>query len=202
MKEKNDSCCDFVEKKNVGFFNGILYGVLPHTFCIAFILFSVIGSVTAVSFLKKFLIIPYFFTFLVIVSFLLATFSAFIYLRKTDCLCLSGIKRKWKYLVILYLTMILINVALFVFVFPAMANINSANVPNVKEYNANLSIVVEIPCSGHASLIVDELKKNSGVGQVIFKMPNIFNIKYDPAKTSSESIFSTEIFKTYRARLK
>jgi len=199
---KQDSCCEVLEKKDTGFLRGALYSILPHTFCIAFILFSVIGSVAATAFFKNFLIIPYFFTFLVIISFLLATFSAFIYLKRAKCLCLSGIKRKWKYLIVLYSTMILINVGLFAFVFPVLANINSGDTLNIEKYNSSLSMAVAIPCSGHASLIVDEIKKNNGVGQVVFRMPNIFDVKYDSKETSNEEILATEIFKTYKATIR
>jgi hypothetical protein len=138
----------------------------------------------------------------VIISFVLATFSAFIYLKKTNCLCASGVKRKWKYLSILYATMIFINLALFVFVFPALANINSGGLLNTEKYSASLSIAVQIPCSGHASLIVDELLKNKGVGQVLFKLPNIFSVKYNPTQTSPEKILSADIFSTYKATRK
>lgn len=199
METKQDFCCNVPEKKDKGILRGVLYSLLPHTFCIAFIVFSVIGSLATTALLKKILVIPYFFTFLVIISFILATFSAFIYLKRADCLCLSGFKRKWKYLATLYSTMILINLAMFAFVFPALANINSGDMLNREEYNANLSIAVQIPCSGHASLIADELKKNDAIGQVFFKMPNTFDIKYNSTKISSENIISMEIFKTYKA---
>lgn len=202
MEEKQDSCCAVPVKRDKGILKGVLYSLLPHTFCIAFIVVSVIGSVFATALFKQFLVIPYFFTFLVIISFVLATFSAFIYLKRADCLCVSGIKRKWKYLATLYSTMILINLAMFTLVFPALANMNSIDVSNNGEYGAGLSIAVQIPCSGHASLIVDELKKDNGIGQVIFKMPNIFDIKYNLTKTSSENILSMEIFKTYRATIR
>ena len=202
METKKDSCCAGSEKKSTGFLRGILYGILPHTFCILFIIFSVVGSVTATTIFKKVLVIPYFFTFLVIISFLFATVSAFIYLKKTDCFCLPGIKKKWKYLIILYATMILINLFFFTFIFPALANINNGVVIDKEKYSASLSIVVKIPCSGHAPLIKDELLKINGVGQVFFKMPNIFDVKYNSNETSSGKILSMEIFKTYEAIVK
>jgi hypothetical protein len=202
MEIKQDSCCSASPKKGTSLLQGILYGILPHTFCIAFVLFSIIGSVAVTAIFKNLLMIPYFFTFLIITSFVFATFSAFIYLKKTDCLCFSGVKKKWKYLSVLYTTMILVNLSLFIFVFPALANINSGDVLDKEKYNANLSISVEIPCSGHASLVIDELKKNDGVGQVLFKMPNIFDLQYNPAKTSPEKILLSEIFGTYKATRK
>lgn len=80
---------------------------------------------------------------------------------------------------------------------PVLANINSNT---VKQENnlSSVSINVEIPCSGHAPLIIDELNKDSGVIFVRFKMPNTFEIRYDPKETSPEKIASLEIFKTYK----
>jgi hypothetical protein len=98
--------------------------------------------------------------------------------------------------------MILVNLALFIFIFPAMANVNSGVDQSKGTYTASLSIAVQIPCSGHASLIVDELKKNNGVGQVLFKMPNIFDVKYDPTQISPKKILLTDIFETYKATRK
>jgi len=202
METKQNSCCNPQAKKDTGIIRGILYSLFPHTFCFLFIIFSVIGSVAATSVMKKFLVIPYFFTFLVLVSFILATLSAFIYLRRANCLCFSGIKRKWKYLFTLYSTMILINLAMFTLVFPALANINSNGPLDKEKYSASLSLAVKIPCSGHASLIIDELKKNDWIGQVTFRMPNTFDVKYDAGKTSPEKILSMDIFKTFPVTMK
>jgi len=202
METEYDPCCAVQEKNSKGFLKGLLYGVFPHTFCIGFILFSVIGSVTATAFLQQVLIIPYFLTFLVAISFLVAIISAILYLKKIGCLCASGVKRKWKYLAVLFSTIILVNWALFAFVFPAAANADSYGTLSEGNYNASLSAVVNIPCSGHASLIIGELKKNKGVGQVIFKSPNIFNVKYNPEEISTEKIFSSEVFNTYKATIK
>ncbi|PJC77533.1 hypothetical protein CO010_00305 [Candidatus Shapirobacteria bacterium CG_4_8_14_3_um_filter_39_11] len=45
---------------NKGIFQGLFYGILPHSFCIAFIIFTVIGSTVAVGFFRKFLLTPFF----------------------------------------------------------------------------------------------------------------------------------------------
>jgi len=202
MTEKKDSCCLPPEKKGDGLLKGVLYSLIPHTFCFLFIIASVASLVATTALFKKILVIPYFFTLLVLVSFLLATLSAFIYLKKIDCLCFSGFKRKWKYLITLYSTMVFINLAMFMLVFPALANINTDNMLSNGKSDTDLSIAVAIPCSGHAGLIIDELKKNDWIGQVTFKMPNIFNIRYDSKVASPEEILSLEIFKTYNATLK
>lgn len=184
-----NSCCT----------KGFLYGLIPHAFCIAFILFSVIGAVSLTAIFKKILLIPYFFQILVAFSILMATISAVIYLKKAKCLCYSGIKNKWRYLVILYGTTIFINLLMFLFVFPALANINSPGI--ISGQTASLSVIVQIPCSGHAPLIIDELKKNPGVQKVIFKLPNRFDINYDPIQTSPDRIALIDIFKTYKLKV-
>jgi len=202
MESPKTNCCPVPKNnKNKGVLTGIIFGLIPHTFCIAFILFSIIGSVVATTFLKRFLLIPYFFYILIAVSFILATISSIIYLKRIDCLCLSGIKSKWKYIATLYSSVILINVLMFLVVFPLLANTNSANAISIEKYPDNLSIAVQIPCSGHAPLIIDELKKDNGIGSVKFRLPNIFDVQYDPTKISSEKIISSEIFKTYKAIL-
>lgn len=71
--------------------------------------------------------------------------------------------------------------------------------------NENLivfSMKVNIPCSGHAPLIIDELKKEKGVEIVRFKMPNIFTIGYNLGKTNPQKISSLEIFKTFMIEIK
>lgn len=202
MEPQEKNCCAVTkDKKNKGVLAGILYGLIPHTFCIAFIIFSIIGSVVATTFLKKFLLIPYFFQLLVIVSLLLATISSAIYLKRAGCLCVAGIKKEKKYLATLYSSTLLINLLMFLVVFPVLANTNSTNTLNVAKYPASLSMAVQIPCSGHAPLIIDELKKNSGVGSVKFRLPNIFDIHYDSSITSKEEIISSEVFKTYKTVL-
>jgi hypothetical protein len=198
MAKQKNVCCN----SNSGIWPGIFYGLLPHFFCIAFILFSAIGAITITAFLKKALAIPYFFHFLVIISLVMATISAIIYLRKSDCLCVSGIRAKWKYLTILYSVTILINLSMFFVVFPVLANVNTKNFVNQENYSADLSLAVQIPCSGHAPLIIDELEKAGGIGSVEFEMPDIFKIKYDPKITSPEKITELDIFKTYRAIIK
>lgn len=189
-------CCKINNKnKDKGILKGILYGLVPHTFCILFVVFSIIGAVSLTAVFKKFLLIPYFFHFLIFLSFIMATISAIVYLKRNDCLCGQGIKRKWKYLTILYGITIFVNMFMFSYVFPVLANINSKNL--VFEDTTNLSITVQIPCSGHAPLIIDELKKDPGIKNIVFSMPNKFKIDYDPKQTNPQKISSMEIFKTY-----
>lgn len=202
MGNKNNSCCTASSKKRPkGILAGLLYGLIPHSFCIAFALFSIIGAVTATAFLKQFLLIPYFVHFLIIVSLLLATLSSLIYLKRNGCLCSSGIKNKWKYLSTLYSATIIINLLMFFIVLPALANVDfqktPASIPAIKNELSVLSINVDIPCTGHAALITDELEKNSGVISVKFEAPKTFIVHYDSRLTNPLEIQTLEIFKTY-----
>lgn len=201
-KPKENSCCSTEKNKtSKGILSGILFGLIPHSFCIAFALFSIIGAVAFTAFLKKFLMIPYFIHSLLFISLLLATVSAVIYLKKNECLCVPGIKSKWKYIITLYSATILVNFLMFFVVIPALANLNSGKVAGQEKSLSDLSLNVDIPCPGHASLIIDEIKKNTPVISIEFQMPNIFEIRYDPQETSPEKIASLEIFKTYKVTI-
>lgn len=195
-----NNCCTnkVINKKEKRLLKGVFYGLLPHSFCIGFILFSVIGSLSAVAFFKKALMIPYFFQTLIVMSFAMATLSAFLYLKKNKCLCKKGIKNKWKYLTILYGVTIFTNLFVFFYVFPMLANINYKQTDINNQQLTKLSVSVEIPCSGHAPLIIDEFKKDNGIKNVKFNMPNIFNIEYDSSQTSPEKIMTMEIFKNFK----
>ena len=193
-----ETCCE-KPKQSRGIISGIIYGLVPHSVCIAFIVFSVLGTTVMSGVLKQIMIIPYFFNILLGISFLMATASAVIYLKKNECLCASGLKTKWKYLTLLYGITIFTNLFVFYGVLPTIANANSNNIDFASYQNlSSLSIKVNIPCTGHASLIMDELKKDQGIKNIIFKTPNIFQIKYDPKITSLEKINNQEIFKTYK----
>lgn len=198
---------------------GIIYGLLPHTGCIAFIVASVLGVTFATQLFKPLLLNPYFFYILIAISFVFATVSAIVYLKKQGFINFnrgkagselnfsSGIiKRKWKYISTLYGTTIGINLLLFMIIFPLMANISSPSITGAVAKAANnvgsLSLIklqVDIPCSGHASLISQELKTINGVSGVQFSLPNIFDVKYDSTKISKQQILSLEVFKTYKA---
>lgn len=204
-------CC---KKKNTeikknGFLSGLLYGVLPHTFCILFIIFTILGATVATAILKPLMLNPYFFYILIGLSFFFATISAAIYLKRGNSLSPSGARKNWKYLSVLYGTTIIVNVVLFMVIFPLMANFKSdvavadSTTSQTKENSRQeiITLEVEIPCSGHASLVTDELHKIEGVKEVKFSMPNSFDISYDPNKTSKEKIMSLEIFNTYKAKI-
>jgi hypothetical protein len=200
------SCCqnnNTAEKiKTKGFFRGLIFGLIPHTFCILFIIFSIIGATAGSLLMKKFLILPYFFPALIALSIIFASLSAIFYLKRNQLLSLTGIKKSWKYLSILYGTTALVSVIFFYGIFPAVmaATTNAENNRATTGQTTNmLTIKVDIPCSGHGPLIIDELKKTAGVTGVDYAPLNTFKINYDPSLTNEASILSSEIFKTYKA---
>ena len=211
------SCCEKTGSRpdKKGFISGILYGLIPHTFCIAFIIFTILGVTTATALLKPLLLNRYFFYILIGLSIVFATISAIIYLKKQGILSFSGIKRKWKYLSILYGTTVGINLLLFMIIFPIAANLNSGvsltaaisaafgrgEELTLSESGSLVTLQVNIPCPGHAPLIIGELKTISGVEAVKFKFPNSFDVGYNPEKTSKEQILSLDVFKTYKATI-
>jgi len=201
------SCCKKEQPKTEkkGLWAGILYGILPHSFCIAFIIFTILGTTVATTLLKPLLLNPYFFYILIGISFFLATLSALIYLKRNGTLSAVGIKRSWKYLSILYGTTIVVNLILFTVIFPLTANIKPLNASVLSSINENLktenlTLEVQIPCTGHASLITGELNKIQGVQKVEFRSPNLFDIVYDPIEASKEKILSLDVFNTYEAK--
>lgn len=212
MKNLNNqkSCCQESDskKEGKGVLAGVLYGLAPHTFCILFIIFTVLGVTTATTLLKPLLLNPYFFYLLIALSLVFATISAIIYLKKNGILSLRGIKKKWKYLSILYGTTVSVNLILFMVIFPFAANINqkstlsaslSGPFNQIESSQSFLTLEVNIPCPGHAPLITTELKKIDGVENVKFGFPNKFKVSYDSTKTSKEQILSLKVFETYKA---
>lgn len=205
-QKKQKDCCEKEKPKDEkkGFFSGILYGILPHTFCIFFIVFSIVGATTATLFFKKVLLIPFLLQILIGLSFVFATLSAIIYLKRNDTLSSHGVKRKWKYLLVLYSTTVLVNLLFFTVIFPKVANLNINSTKSAvaqDSQSSSITIKVSIPCAGHSQLIIDEIQKTEGVGKVGFTDPNLFKVNYNSQKTSKEKILSLEIFKTYKATI-
>jgi len=195
-KEKN-------EHKHKGLWQGIIYGIIPHFFCILYIIFALIGSIVGMSFAKKFLLLPHFFSVLLGVSLLFATLSAWLYLQKNNCQSLAQIKQKWKYLTSLYGLTIAVNIAFVYIIFPALANnVGGQQNSSINDIAQEKSIItVDIPCPGHAPLIIDEIRNNCEVNSVKFQEPNFFEIQHNPIKTSDDKILSLKIFNIYKAKL-
>lgn len=192
-------CCDEIkpDAKN-GFLSAIIYGLIPHSFCLAFGFFSVVGAVTVSAFLKNVLLIPNIFNYLLVVSLALATVSVCVYLSKLNSLCRSGVARNWKYIFVVFFTTIVVNLTFFYVAIPALANFGSNNIISNQQIQSEVSLKVAIPCTGHSFLIMDEIKKCDGVRNVTFAAPDIFKVKYDQNITTVSKIMSQEIFKTFK----
>lgn len=117
-----ENCCQPTSNYKKGFWTGLLFGLIPHSFCLAFLLLSVAGAASTAVLLKKFLLIPHLSFFLLITSLLLATLSAFIYLKKTGGYSPLMIKSKWKYLLTLYGSIAVMNIIVIFIVLPALSN--------------------------------------------------------------------------------
>jgi len=193
------NCCSGEKIKNRGLKKGLLYGLIPHTFCIIFFILTISGAAGGAAIAKKFLLIPNFFLFLTIASLLFASLAAFFYLRRKCCCNTSGIKKQWKYLSSLYLTTIVINILMAYVILPASANQIDKQTINEKT-TAVINLSVQLPCPGHAPLITDEIKKIDGVGAVNFQLPRHFQVNYNPQKTNPTEIMSLEIFKTFKLK--
>lgn len=191
-------------KQNNGIAQGIFYALVPHTMCIAFLIGSIFGVTLLMQFFKPLLMNRYFFYILIVISFAFATLSAALYLRKNGLLSGLGAKKKWKYLTGMYGSTIGINLALFLLIFPILANASPTNITGgaldeQAPYVSTLKMTVDIPCSGHAPLITSELKTIGGVLGVQFSFPNTFDVTYDNTKTTKQEILALDVFKEYPA---
>lgn len=202
---------------------GIIYGLVPHIGCIGFVVASILGVTVAANLFRPLLLNPLFFYGLIALSLGFATISSVYYLKRNGILSLQGVKRKKKYLGIMYGTTIAVSLLFLFVVFPFTANLNANSfssptgnlvLANVLANNgstinssqtrdtqklATLSLQVEIPCSGHASLISGDIKSIEGVVDVKFRPAKYFDVSFDAEKTSKEKILALEIFKTYKA---
>ena len=62
-----------------------------------------------------------------------------------------------------------------------------------------MTIQVDIPCSGHASLITSNLYSIEGVEDVQYSAGHKFEITYNPAQTNENEILNLDVFNTYSA---
>src|SRR3989337_2598199 len=88
-------CCEKekIKQKDRTFWKGIVYGLIPHAGCIAFIAFSLLGATSAIFLFKPLLLNSYFFYILIAISFAFATISAIFYFRNKKVLnCCKGKK--------------------------------------------------------------------------------------------------------------
>ncbi|MFH0857767.1 MAG: hypothetical protein V1848_03405 [Candidatus Magasanikbacteria bacterium] len=78
-------CCPILtnpDEKKKSIISGIWSGILPHSFCILVIILSTFGSFVASTFFKKILLMPYFSLWVILLSLIFATISAFFFLKK------------------------------------------------------------------------------------------------------------------------
>lgn len=192
--EKKD-CCG-VEKKSKSLLVGMLYGLVPHLGCIFFIIGSLLGSTLLIKAFKPFLISKYSFYFLIGISLSAATFSSLLFLKKNQSLSLQGARKRWKYLSFMYGSTVGVNLLLFLVIFPLFADF-SASAGMSREDSSSLILKVDIPCTGHAPLISEELKNLEGISEIKFDFPDYFKIRYNPKKISEKKILTLEIFNNY-----
>jgi len=188
------------EKKQQTWKQALAYGLIPHIGCIGFIVASVIGATVAMSIFRPLLMNRYIFHILILISIGFATVSSVIYLRKNKLLSFAGIKRKKAYLATMYGFTVGINLVLFFFVFPMLANLSptGALIGVADSDLSTLNMKVDIPCPGHAPLITSELKTLAGIASVTFSFPNNFEVKYDPEITPESEMLALEVFEEYK----
>ena len=204
-KQNQPTCCKSnKEYKGNNFLAGIVYGLVPHIGCIMFIIGSILGVTILMQFFKPLLMNRYIFHYLILLSLCFATISSFFYLRKHDSLSLKGIKSKKGYLIIMYGSTIGVNLILFFFIFPMLANfslVGAAVFEGNPEDIQTFKISVNIPCPGHAPLISNELRTIEGVVDSRFSFPNNFEVNYDSSKTNIDEILNLEVFEEYSATI-
>ncbi|MFW5852655.1 MAG: heavy-metal-associated domain-containing protein [Nanoarchaeota archaeon] len=187
------------KKKKSNFFEGLVYGLIPHTGCIAFIVASVLGVTVLMNLFRPLLMDRNIFYYLIGLSVVFATVSSALYLRKNGLLSRDGIAKKWKYLSTMYGTTVGINIVLFFLVFPLVADASTGNAELSGDYSS-FSMSVDIPCPGHAPLITNELKSVDGVLDVKYSFPNNFEVFFD-SRTTNNDILSIEVFEAYKPTL-
>lgn len=178
--------------------SSLISGILPHTFCILFIILSILGATSASLYLRPFFNTNFFY-FLILLSFVFTTLSAIFYLHQNGILSWSGIKRKWQYLSLMFSLTLTINLFLFFVVFPLVAK-NPAK-GQTAAYQVGITkqitLAVQIPCTGHVPLIKAELQKINGISLIYFQSPNLFIVDYNPQILTEEQILASDLFKEF-----
>lgn len=204
LTHQNDCCNQDSVCSNQAFTSGLMFGVIPHLGCIGFVVAAIFGSTAIMTQFRPLLLHSNLFYILVGLSFSFATLSAIVFLKMNRLLHFTGIKKKWRYLSVLYASAILVNSLLFLVIFPYSANAvgRKDKFNNILEQQSSQSILnikVNIPCSGHALLVMEELDKTDGINSAEFKFPDSFLVRYNPKRISEERILSLEIFNKFQA---
>lgn len=194
---------DNKESKRKSMFQGIVYGLIPHIGCIMFVLAAILGATALIQFFKPILMNRNIFYYLILISLGFATLSSFFYLKKNKKLSWIGIKDKKRYLLIMYSSVVGINLLLFFFIFPFLANLGNGGVVSALDDNGTsfIEITSKIPCPGHAPLISDEVKTIGGVEAVEYSFPNKFKIYYNPSLISKQEILQLKVFEEFPAEV-
>ncbi len=189
------------KKKSNNVLKALAYGIIPHIGCIGFIVGSVLGVTVLMQFFRPLLMSRYFFYGLIGLSLAFATVSVLLYLKNNELFSINGLKRKWKYVSITYGTTVGVNLTLFLIVFPMLANVSASTSGDQIIFGSadSLTLSVNIPCSGHAPLISEELRTIEGILEIRYSLPNKFTVKYDSGRTSINEILGLAVFRQYPA---
>ena len=186
-------------KKHNNFKEALAYGLFPHIGCIAFIFGSILGVTFMMTLFRPLLMNRYVFHIMVVMSIVFATISSVLYLRKNGLFSFIGMKKKWKYLSTMYSVTIGANVFLLLVIFPMVAAASGGNVDLAGVDYSTLRMDVDIPCAGHAPLIMEEVRQVNGVLDIEYITLGEFNVYYDGKITSQDEILSIEVFSQYPA---
>ncbi len=175
-----------------GIIKGILISLVPHIGCIFFAVLLLTGVTVGSGFVTKFFSNRFVFPVSILLSFILVAIYSYFYMKKSCC------TNKIRHISLMLVSIVFVNTLLFFVVFPSITNLKSVNtivVDNLSE----LKIQIDIPCSGHSSLIAYELKK-AGVADVRFDDPDIFDLRYDSSKITKEQIEQLDLFKDFKIK--
>ncbi|MDP1728866.1 MAG: hypothetical protein Q8L27_01540 [archaeon] len=136
----------------------------------------------------------------ILLMILLATIVVYFYLKKNSALNNQGIKDKKYYLLAIYGMAIVFAVLLtYSFTNDSPQQI-TGNAILENSNTAKMTLKVNIPCPGHAPLIINKLSQLKGIYNVDFSFPNEFEVTYDSSIITKEEILSADIFSEYPAK--
>lgn len=180
-----------------GVIRGLAFGLIPHLFCILFIIFSIIGATIATTFTQKILLMPNLFPALVIISIVFATIASIFHLRIGECKCDEEVKGRKRFVLAMFVATLIANVTMMYVIFPAIAKTRNNNI-TIESSLSVITVKVAIPCTGHAPLIINEIGTLPGIVRVDFDSPDIFQITYDPQTANIDQIVALNVFETFQ----
>ena len=186
------------KKKDKSYLKGIYYGIVPHSFCILFIVASIVGATFFTTLLRPLMLSSLFFYGLIAVSLIFASIGVIFYLKQSKLLSFKGIRFKWRYLTLLYGLTIGVNLLFFFFIFPLVSNIGGIQ----GNFDSQITLRVDIPCSGHAPVILDELRNNGFEGKYLWhQMADGFEVYFNSDFQSIEDILKQDVFNYFAAEI-